>query len=114
MRKKILFGFLILSLILTACSKSSENDSSSSLVNALVGLQSKGNYLKVINEFSEEAKPDVKISQDVFDQVARYNIVFKVSYLFVSNGLKHYCCKVNFQTGEVHFLSEIPEFGALT
>jgi hypothetical protein len=58
--------------------------------------------------------PDVKISQDVFDQVARYNIVFKVSYLLVTNGLKHYCCKVDFQTGQVHFLSEIPNFGDLT
>lgn len=54
--------------------------------------------------------PDVKVTQDVFDQVARYNIVFKVSYLMVTNGLKHYCCKIDFDIGKVDFLSEIPEF----
>jgi hypothetical protein len=54
--------------------------------------------------------PDVKITQDVFDQVARYNIVFKVSYLLVTNGLKHYCCQIDFASGKAKFLPEIPEF----
>jgi len=54
--------------------------------------------------------PDVNITQDVFDQVARYNIVFRVNYLIVSNGLKHYCCKVNFDSGRIDFLSEIPAY----
>ncbi|MFC2079837.1 type I restriction enzyme HsdR N-terminal domain-containing protein [Bacteroidota bacterium] len=58
--------------------------------------------------------PEVKITQDVFDQVARYNVVFKVSYLLVTNGLKHYCCKVDFLTGKVDFLSDIPKFEELT
>lgn len=57
--------------------------------------------------------PDVKISQEVFDQVARYNIVFKVRYLMVSNGLKHFCCKIDFNTNKVEFLSEIPEFNSI-
>lgn len=57
--------------------------------------------------------PEVKISQKVFDQVARYNIVFKVSYLFVTNGLKHYCCKVDFEANKVVFLTDIPEFQEL-
>jgi hypothetical protein len=57
--------------------------------------------------------PDVKISQHVFDQVSRYNVVFRVSYLMVTNGLKHFCCKVDFQTGRVEFLFDIPVFSQL-
>jgi hypothetical protein len=57
--------------------------------------------------------PDVKISQDVFDQVSRYNVVFRVSYLMVTNGMKHYCCKVDFLTGSVKFLTDIPLYQSL-
>jgi hypothetical protein len=58
--------------------------------------------------------PDVKISQAVFDQVARYNIAFSVAYLMVTNGLKHYCCKVDFSSGDVLFLKEIPSYSSIT
>jgi hypothetical protein len=54
--------------------------------------------------------PEVAISQATFDQVARYNMAFRVSYLMVSNGLKHYCCKVDFESGEVNFLKHIPSY----
>ncbi|MCF8224511.1 MAG: type I restriction enzyme HsdR N-terminal domain-containing protein [Bacteroidales bacterium] len=54
--------------------------------------------------------PGIKITNDVFDQVARYNLVFHVKYLFVTNGMQHYSCKVNFATGKVDFLSSIPLF----
>ena len=57
--------------------------------------------------------PEVKISQAVFDQVARYNQVFKVSYLMVSNGLKHYCCKIDFATGKIDFLKAMPTYEEL-
>ena len=54
--------------------------------------------------------PGVKISQDTFDQAARYNMVFNVKYLMVSNGLKHYCCKIDFDTRKVDFLDHIPSY----
>lgn len=57
--------------------------------------------------------PGVKISGDTFDQVARYNLVFKVKYLIVSNGLKHFCCYVDFETRKVDFLDDIPDFSEL-
>ena len=58
--------------------------------------------------------PEVAISQASFDQVARYNLAFRVSYLIVSNGLKHYCCRVDFETGKITFLSEIPSYAELS
>ena len=57
--------------------------------------------------------PEVSISQASFDQVARYNLAFKVSYLIVTNGLKHYCCQLDFETEEISFLSEIPAYADL-
>ena len=64
----------------------------------------------VICEFKQ---PDVAISQQVFDQVARYNIVLKVRYLIVSNGLTHYCCRMDYETMSFDYLQEIPEYGQL-
>jgi len=57
--------------------------------------------------------PAVKISQETFDQAARYNMVFQVSYLIVTNGLKHYCCYVDYTNRKVSFLDEIPAFDSL-
>ncbi|MFB6258324.1 MAG: type I restriction enzyme HsdR N-terminal domain-containing protein [Flavobacteriales bacterium] len=54
--------------------------------------------------------PDVPIDQEVFDQLARYNIAFKVPYFAVTNGREHYACKVDPNSHELHFLEEIPEF----
>src|SRR3978361_1900184 len=41
--------------------------------------------------------PSVNIDQKVFDQVARYNMVHKVSLLAVSNGLDNYSCRIHFE-----------------
>jgi len=54
--------------------------------------------------------PSVAISQEVFDQVARYNIPLKVDYLIVTNGLIHYCCKIDFNNNEYTFINEVPDF----
>ncbi len=54
--------------------------------------------------------PTVKVSQDVFDQIARYNISLKVDFLVVTNGLEHYCCQINHQKKSYQFLRNIPEF----
>src|ERR1035437_1139348 len=41
--------------------------------------------------------PEVKITQVVFDQIARHNMVFKVKYLVVTNGLNHFCCLMDYE-----------------
>ncbi len=53
---------------------------------------------------------DVKISQDTFDQISRYNIFYKVPYLLVSNGLDHYVCKIDFENNSYQFLKEVPDY----
>lgn len=56
---------------------------------------------------------NVKISQDVFDQLARYNLAFKVPYLIATNALETYCCKIDFEKNTYAFLKEIPEYGEI-
>ena len=62
----------------------------------------------------EYKRPDVKIDQKVFDQIVRYNIVLRVKFLIVSNGLSHYCCKINYETQTYDFLESIPDYSQLT
>lgn len=61
----------------------------------------------------EYKSPSVEITQAVFDQITRYNIVLKVEYLIVSNGMSHYCCKVNYTDGTYSFLPDIPTYDML-
>ena len=46
----------------------------------------------------------------VFDQITRYNMVLKVDYLIVSNGLQHYCCRIDYEHNSYTFLQDIPEY----
>ena len=52
----------------------------------------------------------VKITKEVFAQIARYNLTLKVDYLIVSNGLQHYCCRMDYTNNSYTFLQEIPEY----
>ena len=54
--------------------------------------------------------PGIKISQKAFDQAARYNMDIKVNYLVVSNGLVHYCARLDHKKANWSFLSGIPEY----
>lgn len=55
--------------------------------------------------------PSVAISQSVFDQVARYNMVHKVPLLAVTNGLQHYYCNIDFVNERYDFIKELPMYG---
>lgn len=54
--------------------------------------------------------PDVKITQDTFNQIAKYNSQLKVKYLLVTNGMNHYCCEMNYEKNEIVFLEEVPTY----
>lgn len=58
----------------------------------------------------EYKAPTVKIDAKVFAQIARYNLVLRVDYLIVSNGLQHFCCKMDYEHGNYSFLSDIPSY----
>ena len=52
--------------------------------------------------------PKVKISQNTFDQISRYNLAFKSQYLMITNGLRHYYCEINYANNRYLFLNELP------
>lgn len=52
----------------------------------------------------------IPISQDTFDQVARYNLALGVPWLIVTNGLASYCCKVNHESSSIDFLERLPNY----
>ena len=54
--------------------------------------------------------PKVKITQDAFSQIARYNFKLKVNFLVVTNGLQHFCCEVDYEKKKVIFLEEVPTY----
>ena len=62
----------------------------------------------------EYKAPSVKITKEVFAQISRYNLTLQVDYLIVSNGLRHYCCKMDYEKGSYTFLQEIPEYSKIT
>jgi len=57
--------------------------------------------------------PEVKITQKVFEQIVRYNFEFQVDYLIVTNGLSHFCCKIDKTNQTYEYLKEIPEYNVL-
>jgi len=55
----------------------------------------------------------VTIKRAVFDQISRYNTSLHVRYLTVSNGLQHFCCRVDYETRSYTFLESIPSYDEL-
>ncbi len=50
----------------------------------------------------------VKIAQGTFDQAARYNMVFQVPYLIVTNGMEHFYSRINHEEKSFSFLKDFP------
>lgn len=101
-----------------------ENKIPKGLIQAEAGLNlnslQKRTDLVVFNHHGERIliaefkAPSIKINQAVFDQISRYNIVHRVPYLLVSNGLKHYYCKVDYEKSTYTFLRELPNYDVLS
>ena len=61
----------------------------------------------------EYKAPTVQLTQRVFDQITAYNMLLHVDYLIVSNGLQHYCCRMDYEKHTYTFLRDIPEYNEL-
>ena len=61
----------------------------------------------------EYKAPSIPITQSVFDQIVRYNMVMKAKCLIVSNGLQHYCCKIDYENNSYSFLRDIPNYSEI-
>ncbi|SNR31695.1 type I restriction enzyme HsdR N-terminal domain-containing protein [Lutibacter flavus] len=54
--------------------------------------------------------PSIKITQDTFDQIARYNLKLEANYLITTNGLEHFYCKMDTENEQYIFLKNIPNY----
>ncbi|MEC4048487.1 type I restriction enzyme HsdR N-terminal domain-containing protein [Flavobacterium sp. SUN046] len=70
----------------------------------IVVFQPNGNIFLLV----ECKAPEVPITQQTFDQIARYNLTLKAEYLMVTNGVNHYFCKMDFVNETYVFLQELP------
>ena len=61
----------------------------------------------------EYKSPAVAITQRVFHQISAYNLLLHVDYLVVSNGVQHYCCRMDYERQSYTFLETIPDYTAL-
>jgi len=61
----------------------------------------------------EYKAPTIQLQQKTFDQISAYNLLLKVDYLIVSNGLQHYCCKMDYTEQRYIFLESIPDYEIL-
>ncbi len=63
-----------------------------------------------INLLVECKAPRISITQQTFDQIAKYNMQLKATYLMVTNGLDHIYCKMDYVQEKYMFLKHIPDF----
>lgn len=61
----------------------------------------------------EYKAPTVPITQAVFNQIGAYNSVLHAPYLFVSNGLRHFCARIDYERHAYAFLPDVPRYGDL-
>lgn len=61
----------------------------------------------------EYKAPTVSLTQRVFNQISSYNLLLHVDYLIVSNGLQHYCCRMDYEHQSYEFLQDVPAYSEL-
>jgi hypothetical protein len=61
----------------------------------------------------EYKAPNIQIQQKTFDQIVAYNLLLRADYLVVSNGLQHYCCRMDYKLNSYGFLREIPDYQSI-
>ncbi len=76
----------------------------------LLVFDRKGKPLMIV----ECKAPGVEIDQRSFDQASRYNQHHKAPFMLITNGRKHFCCRIHPESREYQFLQEIPLFSEMT
>ncbi len=58
--------------------------------------------------------PEVKITQEVFDQIINYNFSYAVRYLVVTNGITHFAARIDPAGRSFSLLDHIPDYETVT
>lgn len=70
----------------------------------IVAFASDGKPLVVV----ECKAPEIAINQSVIQQISRYNILLKAPILILTNGMVHYCVRINFENNTSASVDSIP------
>jgi hypothetical protein len=54
--------------------------------------------------------PKIKLTQDTFYQVAKYNFTLQAPLLILTNGLQHIVAQINLESKEIKYLDKIPTY----
>lgn len=57
--------------------------------------------------------PGVRVGEKVFDQAARYNLSLNAGLFLITNGIEHFCCRIDFENRYYVFLNEIPSYSEM-
>ncbi len=76
----------------------------------IVAFTSDGKPLVIV----ECKAPDIAINQSVIQQISRYNILLKAPILILTNGLVHFCVRIDFEKKLSSPLDSIPFYQELT
>ena len=55
----------------------------------------------------------IRVAGSDFPKIAAYDMLLRVDYLVVSNGMQHYCCRMDYDTTSYTFLNDIPTWQCL-
>ena len=58
----------------------------------------------------EYKAPTIQITQKTFNQIFAYNTLLHADYLVVSNGMNHYCCRIDYENKSYSFLKDLPDY----
>ncbi|MBQ1582578.1 MAG: type I restriction enzyme HsdR N-terminal domain-containing protein [Prevotella sp.] len=58
----------------------------------------------------EYKAPSIPLTTHVLNQVGNYNRLLHVDYVIISNGLQHYCCKMDYASQRFVLLEDIPPY----
>ena len=58
----------------------------------------------------EYKAPSIPLTTHVLNQVGNYNRLLHVDYVIISNGLQHYCCKMDYACQRFVLLEDIPHY----
>lgn len=61
----------------------------------------------------EYKAPHIPLTDKVLQQILRYNLVLRVPYLVLSNGLTHYAYRIDYETQSYEALPELPPYVTL-
>jgi len=52
----------------------------------------------------------ISIGKETFDQVAVYNKTFRAPFIIVTNGMEHFSCEIDLQSGTTKFMEGFPVY----